>query len=120
MALYMRKRRDGTVQVASDPTFTSDPPTTHHFTPEWVFDQVAAGIATLSKGQIVLHADSGDVAYDITREPGAYCSGCGHRVGDGPATTPSQVEARRAESADCCEADADDVEVINYYEGARA
>lgn len=120
MSLYMRKRKDGTVQVASDPAFTSDPPANHHFTPEWVLDQVSAGIATFTKAQLVIHAADGDVVYDITREPGAYCAGCGQKVGDGAATTPAQVEKRRAEASDCCDADPDDVEVINYYEGEVA
>lgn len=124
MALFLRKRRDGTTSVSADRDGKETPPSVHHFAPRWVNQHVLDGTVSLSQGKVVIHATPGetsddDVVYEIQRPPGAYCSFCGERIADGPATTAEEA-ARRRDMVELCDDFVDDgrphYEVIHYYD----
>lgn len=121
MALRLRRRRDGSINLEPGTTL----PKRHHFATRFVQRAAMDGTLTLGKGQIILHLADDDVTYDIVRTPGAYCVHCGERVADGPARSPEEVERRR-HYVETCQKSPDEVEaaeayeVIDYFDGHLA
>lgn len=116
MALGVRKRKDGTVEAGRwDPeasrVIAGDYPRQHRFSTRWVTQHLVEGLVSVTPERLTLHLTDGDVAYRINRHPGAYCTGCGERIGDGPARTPAAVAER---DALVCEGAAP--EVIDFYD----
>jgi hypothetical protein len=72
-----------------------NPPPTDHFIinhtgtkPEQNFSEglvqagITEGFATVSRGELVLHAEPEDLVYEIIRGPGHYCCHCGEPIPD--------------------------------------
>ena len=123
MGLFVRIRRDGTVQVAADGEFKSGPPAKHNFAEKWVNRSLISGVASIDGDTLTV----GEAEYAIVRRPGAYCCHCGERIADGPALTKDEADLRIAYIATCEIANNDDdtadpnnpagYEVIGYYQG---
>ena len=121
--MYVRIRKDGTVEVHADSSRDSGPPAQHNFPTKWVNRMVLSGVVTLSADMLSI----GGADYKIVRKPGAYCCHCSERIGDGPARTKDEADLRRAYIGTCDVAGNDDdtgdpnnpagYEVIDYYEG---
>lgn len=127
MALGVRKRRDGSVVAGRWDHEQSRVdegiyPSRHHFPTKWLNKALAEGWASLSRGNIVLHAADGDVVYRIERAPGAYCVHCGEKLGEGAARNPAQVAPRLEHVATYHEEDVVDpanpagYEVTDHYD----
>lgn len=79
MGLRLRKHAEGIELVG-------DPPEIHHFSPSFVDGALAEGWASMGRGELTLHLDSGDVVYEIIHRPGAaVCEICEEQIGIGAA-----------------------------------
>lgn len=121
MGLFVRKRLDGSVQVAADRDFTTPPPARHRFAQRWVNRHIMDGVVIIGDGKITV----GGAQYRILRSPGAYCDYCGDKIGEGPARTAEEAQLRQAFIGTCQKASRKSVaksnnpagyQVIHYYD----
>lgn len=117
MGFFIRKHKDGRVQVSRRGDFTQPPPETHQFTHGWLErhrDVVIFDGETLE----IIDNQGVQASYKITRQPGVYCNSCGEKIGQGPAlATEAAMRRKYVESCEKYDSDLGWYEVAAYYLG---
>ena len=87
--LKLRKLKSLKVEIIDQPGQK------HHFPTKFVTKALIEGWISLDRGKLTIHAENGELVYNLVRYPGAYCDNCGDRLGDGPALTAAEADVRR-------------------------